>query len=181
MFRRLSRTDPAHAGLSTAFVLFLVILALLGFAPAAYALPFFGGALLGSAGARLMTRPTNLGWVKAAATSLAALSLVGISLVIVYSARGTNWFGLLEQPYNWRTGAGLFVGVSVFFFFTEILRRVALPFLYPSSCQESQRRKQDQLRNILIVGGLTLFLVLVATAVFAILALISYSVGQALG
>ncbi len=136
---------------------------------------------MGSAGARLMTRPANPRWVKAVAAFLAALSLAGISLLVIYSARGTDWFGLIEQPYNWRTSAGLFVGGFAFLFFTEILRRVTLPSLYPSSYQESQQRKRDQLRGILIVGGMTLVLVLVATAVFAILALIAYTVGQALG
>ena len=56
-----------------------------------------------------------------------------------------------------------------------------MPSLYPSTRQESQQRKREQLRDTLIIGGLIVALVLGASLVFGVMALIAYAVGQLSG
>ncbi len=173
-----SKIDMAHMTVLAVPVVLVAVLALLGFPPAVYALPFLAGALLGSAAARLMTLPASPRGVQAVAIFMAALSLIVAGLVLISPVSGLNWFSALGQLGDKHTALGLFIGGFTFLFLTEILRRVALPSLYPSTLQEGQQQKREQLREILIIGGIVLALIIGASAIFGVLALIAYMVGQ---
>jgi hypothetical protein len=153
----------------------LAILALSGFSPAAHALPFVTGALVGSLAARLMTRPGAPRGIQASAIFLAALTLVLAGIVLISPLMDVDWVSGFWRLDSW---AALFIGGFTFLFFFEIFRRVAFPSHYPSTYQERQRQRHEQLRGALVFGGLTLALLVGASVVFGVIALVAYAVGQ---
>lgn len=160
----------------------LAIFTWLGSSFAAYALAFVVGALLGSLAARLLTAPNAPGWLRAGAVLLAALSIVVAALVVALPFMAPGWLSVVGELEDRGTVPGLFfLGGFAFLFFTEIFRRTVMPSLYPSTRQESQQRKREQLRDTLIIGGLIVALVLGASLVFGVMALIAYAVGQLSG
>lgn len=175
---RPSRIDIVYATVVATPLVVLAIFAWLGSAFAAYALPFVVGALLGSLSARLMTAPGAPRWVQALAVLLAGLSIVMAALALVSPFMNPSWLSAPLQRNGGDAVPGLFMGGFVFLFFTEIFRRVALPSLYPSTRQQGQQRKREQLRDTLIISGLVVALVLGASLIFGVMALIAYAVGQ---
>lgn len=137
---------------------------------------------MGSLAARLMTAPNAPGWLRAGAVLLAALSIVVAALVVASPFIAPGWLSVVGELEDRGTVPGLFfLGGFAFLFFTEIFRRTVMPSLYPSTRQESQQRKREQLRDTLIIGGLIVALVLGASLVFGVMALIAYAVGQLSG
>jgi hypothetical protein len=176
--RRPSRIDLAYAAVVAVPVIVLAIFALLGSSFATYALPSVVGALLGSSAARLMTVSTAPRLVQAAAVLLAGLAVVLAALVLASPLINPSWLdalGLLGSRY---TVLGLFAGGFAFLFFTEILRRVTLPSLYPSTPEEDQQLKLEKLRGTLILGGLVLAMTVGGLLIFGAMALIAYVVAQ---
>lgn len=179
---RPSRIDVAYATAVAIPIVVLAIFAWLGSSFAAHALAFVVGALLGSFAARLITAPDAPGWLRAVAVLLAALSIVVAALVVASPFIAPSWLSVAGQLDDRDAVPGLFfLGGFAFLFFTEIFRRTALPSLYPPSRQESQQRKREQLRDTLIVGGLAVALILGASLVFGVMALIAYAAGRFLG
>lgn len=176
---RPSRIDVAYAAAVAVPIVVLTIFTWLGSSFAAYALAFVVGALLGSLAARLMTAPEAPGWLRVVAVLLAALSIVVVALEVASPFIAPGWLGVAGELDDRDAVPGsFFLGGFAFLFFTEIFRRVALPSLYPSTFQEDQQRNQEQLRQILIIGGIVLALIIGALVIFGVLVLIAYMVGQ---
>ncbi|BBL79434.1 hypothetical protein RxyAA322_12880 [Rubrobacter xylanophilus] len=112
---------------------------------------------------------------------MAALPVVMVGSALVAHFMDPDWLSDFARLDGWGTGLGLFIGGFAFLLFTEVFRKVALPSLHPSPCQKRQQQKREQLRSILIVGGLTLALIIGASIIFGVVVLTAYVVGQRLG
>ncbi len=115
-------------------------------------------------------------WVSTFGLLLAAvvmvLTLLGSGLVGVELPFG--WAGRSQSVHDVVNSFGLgFMGC----FCSIVLRKVAFPSFFPATEEEAHGRRENFRRGILIVVGILVAFVILATIVFSLLALVVYAVG----
>ena len=169
--------DLAGLMLLALAALILAALTLAGFSFAARALPFAVGALVGDGLVYLaILRPS---WRKPAVLVTGLMLLVVISgwLLSFAAAYPDTWLFWEPSDLAWKFAFGFLLG-----FGGLVLERALTPTLFgPTTWEEVLEQRRDAVRLTSTIGGIFLALLVMASLIFGILALIAYAVGTFIG